>query len=215
MSKLFETSTINGMTIKNRFVRSATFEAMATMDGACTDKLTELNAELAKGQVGLIITGYAYVNDIGKSRAAQSGIHSDALIQGWAEHVESVHKHGGAIVMQIAHAGCNSFVIPEGGNALGPSSLKMPQGCQCRDMTTAEISETVDKFADSAVRANRFNMEIQDNQSKDQNRRGALKGSHPINGGYMTYRYPNWASKFFIDALLKERKLQLKRQNSI
>lgn len=32
--------------------------------------------------------------------------------------------------------------------------------------------------------------------------RGGIKGSHPIWGGYDPFRYPNWAAKFFIDALL-------------
>ena len=153
MSKLFEATTLNGMTLKNRFVRSATFEAMASADGACSPQLTDLNAELAKGKVGLIITGYAYVNEIGKSRPTQSGIHSDELIEGWAEHTNAVHNQGAAIAMQIAHAGCNSFVIPEGENALGPSSMKMPQACLCRDMTAVEISETIHSFVDAAVRA--------------------------------------------------------------
>ena len=32
--------------------------------------------------------------------------------------------------------------------------------------------------------------------------RGAIAGSRPIWGEYITYAYPNWAAKFFIDALL-------------
>lgn len=55
-----------------------------------------------------------------------------------------------------------------------------------------------------AVRANRFNMSIQDLETDNLNVRGALRGSHPINGGYMTYRYPNWATKFFMDGLMLE-----------
>lgn len=57
-----------------------------------------------------------------------------------------------------------------------------------------------------AIRANRFNMSIQDLNTSDANVRGALKGSHPINGEYMTYRYPNWATKFFMDGLMLEQK---------
>ncbi len=34
--------------------------------------------------------------------------------------------------------------------------------------------------------------------------RGAIKGSHPIHGNYLTFVYPNWAAKFFVDALLLE-----------
>lgn len=55
-----------------------------------------------------------------------------------------------------------------------------------------------------AIAANRFNMSIQDLATPDLNRRGAIKGSHPLNGGYMTWRYPNWAAKFFMDALMLE-----------
>lgn len=52
---------IGSIEIKNRFVRSATFEGMATEEGYVTDKQVELYKALAKGGVGLIITGYAYV----------------------------------------------------------------------------------------------------------------------------------------------------------
>lgn len=64
---------------------------------------------------------------------------------------------------------------------------------------TGEIS-----MKENAVRANRFNMGIQDTESNDPDVRGAIKGSHPINGGYMTYRFPNWAAKFFMDGLMLE-----------
>src|SRR5262245_52758711 len=32
--------------------------------------------------------------------------------------------------------------------------------------------------------------------------RGGIKGSHPVWGSYERFRYPNWAAKFFTDALL-------------
>jgi len=34
--------------------------------------------------------------------------------------------------------------------------------------------------------------------------RGGVKGSFPVNGGYGTYQYLNWACKFFLDANLLE-----------
>jgi Squalene-hopene cyclase C-terminal domain len=37
--------------------------------------------------------------------------------------------------------------------------------------------------------------------------RGAVKGSFPFGGGYCTYSYPNWATKFLVDACLLERRL--------
>jgi hypothetical protein len=35
--------------------------------------------------------------------------------------------------------------------------------------------------------------------------RGAVKGSFPVSGGYLTFQYPNWACKFLIDANSLER----------
>ncbi len=37
--------------------------------------------------------------------------------------------------------------------------------------------------------------------------RGAISGSYPIWGRYQRYAFPNWAAKFFIDALLLEKKI--------
>lgn len=56
-----------------------------------------------------------------------------------------------------------------------------------------------------AERANRFNLSVQDLASDDAGIRGGIPGSHPARGGYMRHRYPNWAAKFFMDALLLQR----------
>ena len=41
MAAPFEKITINGMNLNNRFVRSATWEGLATKDGTVTSKLCE------------------------------------------------------------------------------------------------------------------------------------------------------------------------------
>jgi 2,4-dienoyl-CoA reductase-like NADH-dependent reductase (Old Yellow Enzyme family) len=61
MSKLFEESTINGMTLRNRFVRAATWEGLATTAGEATPKLIGMMASLAQGGVGLIISSHSYL----------------------------------------------------------------------------------------------------------------------------------------------------------
>ncbi|HJP98339.1 MAG TPA: hypothetical protein VJ862_07245 [Rhodanobacteraceae bacterium] len=58
----------------------------------------------------------------------------------------------------------------------------------------------------AAEMANRFNLSSQDLAAANPGRRGGIPGSHPLKGGYMKNRYPNWAAKFFMDALM----LQLK-----
>ena len=56
----------------------------------------------------------------------------------------------------------------------------------------------------AAERANHFNLSIQDTTSTDTGVRGGIPGSHPVKGGYMKNRYPNWAAKFFMDALMMQ-----------
>lgn len=53
--------------------------------------------------------------------------------------------------------------------------------------------------AQSAIR---FNLSIQDLTATNEGVRGGMPGSHPRSGGYMKNRYPNWAAKFFMDALM-------------
>src|SRR5699024_2401298 len=60
-----------------------------------------------------------------------------------------------------------------------------------------------DAFRQNATRANRFNMATQELDGPPETA-GAIKGSFPVDGGYMTWRYPNWAAKFFMDALMLE-----------
>ena len=53
-----------------------------------------------------------------------------------------------------------------------------------------------------AENAIRFNLSIQNLTTADVGVRGGMPGSHPLKGGYMKNRYPNWAAKFFMDALM-------------
>jgi len=108
MSKLFTSSAINGMALRNRFVRSATWEGMAADDGAVTPKLMDTMVALAKGSVGLIITSHAYVSPEGQATAWQLGIYKDELMEGLRKMTAAVHAEGGKIVVQLAHAGCHA-----------------------------------------------------------------------------------------------------------
>ena len=45
--------------------------------------------------------------------------------------------------------------------------------------------------------------------------RGAVKGSFPVSGGYVRFQYPNWACKFFIDAISLEKDLREQESQSV
>ena len=151
MAELFESTVLNGMVLRNRFVHSATNEGMANADGSTNERLIRWQEEVAKGEVGLIIPGYAYVSEQGKSRVGQIGVHSDEMIPGLARMAEAVHRHESRIALQIQHTGCNMYVPPKSGYALGASDIKVTD-VPCRAMTKEEIAQTVSDFAAAAVR---------------------------------------------------------------
>jgi 2,4-dienoyl-CoA reductase-like NADH-dependent reductase (Old Yellow Enzyme family) len=153
MSKLFDVTQLNGMTLKNRFVRSATAEGMAVEDGEATPRLINLMAELAEGGVGLIITGHAYVAKRGQATPGQLGIYDDKLIPGLRAMVDAVHKRDGKIVAQLAHSGM--LAIPKLINSapLAPSAIEGLSDVPLQEMTIEDIHETIEAFGKAADRA--------------------------------------------------------------
>ena len=58
------------------------------------------------------------------------------------------------------------------------------------------------ELRDAAVSSLRYVMKSQDLDTQNLDIRGAIKGSHPVWGRYSRLTYPNWPTKFFIDAML-------------
>lgn len=153
MAGLFEGSRIKGLSLANRFVRSATWEGMADADGSCTKKLTDLMVQLAEGGVGLIISGHTCVSPGGEGGPRHLAIHDDRFIPALLEMTTAVHRAGGKLVMQIAHAGCQSNKAWTGQQAMGPSVFMGEKGHLCREMTHEDIRTVVDAFGQAALRA--------------------------------------------------------------
>lgn len=69
-------------------------------------------------------------------------------------------------------------------------------------------------YLDAARKAIAFVASTQNLSSSNPNIRGAIAGSYPIYGRYERLKYPNWAAKFFIDALLALQELDQPLANS-
>jgi len=59
-------------------------------------------------------------------------------------------------------------------------------------------------FRDAAGRAIAYVKRIQHLEHNDHVVRGAIPGSAPIWGAYSRFEFPNWAVKFFADALIMD-----------
>jgi len=154
MTKLFESTTINGMTLQNRLVRSATWEGMCEQDGKPTEKVVNWYRDLIQGGVGLIITGYAFVRPEGKQLPGKMGIHNDAFAGDYEKLTGAVHDAGGKIALQIVHAGGETDANTAGRQPLAPSAIKVEQFPEMpMELSKDEISEVVTAFSEGARRA--------------------------------------------------------------
>jgi 2,4-dienoyl-CoA reductase-like NADH-dependent reductase (Old Yellow Enzyme family) len=150
MAGLFEKTTINGMSLANRFVRSATWEGLADKHGAVTPRLTEMMIELARGEVGLIISSHAFVSPEGQVSPRQLAIYEKHFLPGLCDMVRAVHSVGGRIALQLAHGGCRANSDLSGLEPVGPSMVEKDGKPICRMLAKGDIAGTVSAYAQAA-----------------------------------------------------------------
>ena len=155
MSILFTPFKLGSLQIENRFVRSATYEAMATKNGEITESLLKMYESLASGDIGLIISGYMNVHPNGRAYKYQTNIDSDDYLPGLTKLSKKVHEHDGKIIFQIAHAGMQTTKKVASGELLAPSGgirnpLTLEKGVTA---STDQIEEIIESFKDAAFRS--------------------------------------------------------------
>lgn len=154
MRSLFEPATIGGISLRNRIVRSATWEGMCDGRGAPTERLLSLYETLAEEGVGLILTGYAFVLPEGKQTPGKMAMDDDALVPSLREMTRRVHAKGGKIAAQLVHAGGQASRGVSGHPPVGPSAVFLPHyEEEPRPLSVEGIGRIVGAFARAAARA--------------------------------------------------------------
>jgi 2,4-dienoyl-CoA reductase-like NADH-dependent reductase (Old Yellow Enzyme family) len=153
MRKLFEKSTINRLSLANRFVNSATWDGRADDNGFCTQRNIDMLVERARGGVGLIITGMAYVQADGRAAPWQLAVHGDEFVPGLTEMTKTVHDTQAKVILQLAHGGCYAPTALTGQEVVGPSVNDSDLFPKCREMTLLEIQKIAEAFGKAAGRA--------------------------------------------------------------
>ena len=157
MSTLFEKTTINDLVLENRLVRSATWEGMCDDDGRPTPQLDSCYKDLARGKIGLIISGYTFVRPDGKQLPKKMGIHTDDFAEDMKRLTASVHDAGGKICLQIVHAGGQTSSASAGRQPLAPSAVEVEQFPEKpAEMTQQDIDEIIAAFVQAARRAKEY-----------------------------------------------------------
>ena len=135
MKTLFDETTIGTMHLKNRLVRSATWEAMADESGRPTPRLLEMYRELAGGGVGLVITSATTIAKDATGLPGMLSLYDDASVPAFAALASAVHESGCPVVQQLT-------IVGTGGAWWTPGSA-----------TKEDIRHIVGLFADAAARS--------------------------------------------------------------
>ncbi len=155
-SILFEQVNIKNIRLKNRFVRSATMEGMATSDGLPTETLKNLYCTLADGEVGFIITSGAIIEPykhFPESFSSPLSIDENSKIEAWRDLIGAVHKRGAKMAMQLTYLGRQDIPEWRGSTPIAPSAVPIQNtGVTPREMTVQEIKYVVEKFAQACRR---------------------------------------------------------------
>lgn len=151
--RIFTPHQIGNLKIKNRVVRSATYRGMATDDGQVTEKEITVYENLAKNEIGLIVSGYMYVTKEGQCLPRQLGIYDDSLMPGLKKLVASVKQYEDVkFFAQIAHGGRQTVpIVSEEIYAPSPIADKFTHTIP-KEMTIEHIKRCVRGFVDAAKR---------------------------------------------------------------
>ncbi len=135
--KIFEEAHIGNMSLKNRLIRSATWEALAGEDGSLGNELIGIYRDLARGGAGAVITGFTAVSATDDVPAGSMRLDSDSLIPQYRNLADEVHRYGCRIIAQLA-AG---YFVKDG------------RKVSIDDMMEDDVCRIVKDFADAARRA--------------------------------------------------------------
>ena len=152
MSKLFESTKIGSIEIKNRLAMSA-MDLGFTTEGSINKRFIDFYVERARGGVGLIVVGGCYPEMTGKVWKSIIGLDKDEYIPGLKKLTDTIHKYDTKIAAQILHGGRSASSFFSKTHPVSPSSLSHINIKQRpHALTIPEIKKVIDGYVAATVR---------------------------------------------------------------
>ena len=150
---LFAPIAIGGLEIRNRIVMPAMHMNMCR-DFQVSDRLVRFYRERAEGGAGLIVVGYATVDEY-SGGPTNIGCHHDDQLPGLSRLASAIRDGGARAAIQLNHAGrYNPSFFLGGQPAVAPSPVASRLTRETpREMSEEEVVATIGRFAQAAVRA--------------------------------------------------------------
>jgi 2,4-dienoyl-CoA reductase (NADPH2) len=154
---IFEPLKFRNLTVKNRLFRSNISGRFDNYDGSGTRARINWEESFARGGVGAIISSFVPVQLRGRILPNYAMIDNDDKVPFWRKVGEAVHQHDCKFILQLSHSGRqrdNPGIENFKYKALSSTSKSDTfHGLLCEAMTTRQIKDTVQDFAQGARRA--------------------------------------------------------------
>ena len=148
----------NGVELKNKFALGPMTHITSHDDGTVSEDEIEY-MRLRSKNVGLSISAASNVTDLGKAFPGQPSVVRDSDIEGLTRLADAMKENGAKAVLQIHHGGVQAIprLTPDSDSA-GPSPITMQsfdetEPHHSREITEAEILETIEAFGEATRRA--------------------------------------------------------------
>ncbi|WP_425447648.1 FAD-dependent oxidoreductase [Dethiothermospora halolimnae] len=154
-NKILEPIKIGNREVGNRVAMAPMTTLYAGHNGEITDQCIEYYEARAKGGTGMIVVEGAYVNETGLQIPDSINISDDKFIPGLSRLADGIKDNGSIAVLQLIHSGVQAWVE----QSVGPSEIGRIDGKPIstaktpRALTTEEVTEYVEDFAEAARRA--------------------------------------------------------------
>lgn len=148
----------NGTTLPNRIGKAAMEEDMAELGQVPGIALFELYRRWAAGGVGLLISGNVMIDRHAVTGPGAVVLERDTALEPFERWAEAGKRGGNQFWLQINHPG-RALQADMGGRVWAPSAVPLNMGKHSKmfgrptAMTSDNIMEVVERFADSARRA--------------------------------------------------------------
>ncbi len=169
MSKLFKSKTIASLPVRNCFVRSGTWTELATEDGQLTPQLMQKYKDLAEGELGLVIAGYARVNSKERANNRMIGMYDDKFIVPLQGFTKMFHENNTPIGIQLAMGGTQIHYNGEvDWDVMSPSESKVvyrdennkQHEFNVDEMSIADIKSVISDFVQAGMRVKQSGFDL-------------------------------------------------------
>jgi N-ethylmaleimide reductase len=163
VANLFESVQLGSLVLANRVFMAPLTRNRADADGVPGELAATYYSQRASA--GLIVTEATQISPMGKGYINTPGIHSPEQVRAWSRIVESVHKSGGRIFLQLWHVGriSHSSLLPNNARPVAPSAIRansrtliatgMAQVSEPVALTASGIKETLADYRRAAGKA--------------------------------------------------------------